>query len=235
MRPSADVFTAPELYLLAAAFGGNVLFGLPEKEIFQLKGEDVFKEAHEQLMEKGIITVDGKITKNGAIIIQTVEFYYQSEKYVRINNLMFAFRDKESDELIVLVETEQPGRYQLRVTSKAIVLKILVEQFPLIVREPSEKEKSFLKIELSNQERRETESFEPEQMFMNLEFFHLKEEHKDRFNWHYYQQWLVFTKDEKLMMVDSVNKKYYHASQYWFLKVLFDELDFPYKEARSYA
>lgn len=235
MMPFTDVFTAPELYLLAAAFGGNVLFGLPEKEIFQLKGEDVFKEAHERLIDKGIITADGKITKNGAIIIQTVQFYHQSEKYVRINNLMFAFRKKESDELIVLVETEATGQYQLRVTSKSIILKMLSEHFPLIVREPEEKEKTFLKKELSNQERREIESFEPEQMFMNLEFFHLNEEHRDRFNWHYYQQWLIFTKDEKLIMVDTVNKRYYQASQYWFLKVLFGELDFPYKEAKSYA
>ncbi|MEH7118625.1 DUF5081 family protein [Neobacillus vireti] len=235
MRPSADVFTAPELYLLAAAFGGNVLFGLPEKEIFQLQGEEVFKEAHERLREKGIITTDGKITKNGAVIIQIVQFYQQSEKYVRVNNLMFAFREKGSDELIVLVETAKQGQYQLRVTSKAFMLKMLCDHFPLIVREPAAKEKTFLKTELSNQERHETESFEPEEMFMNLEFFHLKEEHRDRFNWHYYQQWLIFTKDEKLIMVDTVNKKYYHASQYWFLKVLFDELEFPYKEARVYA
>jgi len=235
MRPSTELFTAPELYLLAAAFGGNVLFGLPEKKIFQLQGEDVFKKAHERLMEKGIITADGKITKNGAIIIQTVEFYHQSEKYVRVNNLMFAFREKECDELIVLVETAVQGQYQLRVTSKAVMLKMLCEHFPLIVREPAAKEKTFLKVELSNHERRETESFEPEQMFMNLEFFHLKEEHRDQFNWHYYQQLLIFTKEEKLIMVDTVNKKYYHVSQYWFLKVLFDELDFHYKEAQSYA
>ncbi|ULT57359.1 DUF5081 family protein [Neobacillus drentensis] len=235
MSSSTDVFTTPELYLLAASFGGNVLFGLPEKEIFQLQGEEVFKVAHEQLRDKGIIAGDGKITKNGAIIIQTVENYHQSKKYVRINNLMFAFREKESDELIVLVETAEQGQYQLRVTSKAIMLKMLCEHFPLIIREPAEKETTFLKKDISNHERREIESFEPEEMLMNLEFFHLKEEHRDQFNWHYYQQWLIFTKVEKLIMVDTVNKRYYHASQYWFLKVLFDELDFPYKEAGVYA
>jgi len=235
MERSTDAFSAAELYLLAAAFGGNVLFGLPEKEVYQLKGEEVFKEAHNRLIEKKIITPDGKITKSGALVIQTLEFYHQSKKYVRINNLLFAFRARESDEVIVLVELEPPGHYQLRVTSKASLLKMLSEQFPVIVREPVEMEKAFLKKELSNQERRETESFEPEEMFLNLEFFHLNEEHKDRFNWHYYQQWLIFTKDEKLIMVDTVNKKYYHASQYWFLKVLFDEMDFPYKEAKSHA
>ncbi|MFB5198006.1 DUF5081 family protein [Neobacillus sp. KR4-4] len=235
MERSTDTFSVAELYLLAAAFGGNVLFGLPEKVVYQLKGEEVFKEAHDRLIEKKIITPEGKITRSGALIIQTIEFYHQSQKYVRINNLLFAFRERERDEVIVLVELERQGSYQLRITSKATLLKMLCEQFPVMVREPVEMEKAFLKKELSNQERRETESFEPEEMFMNLEFLHLKEEHKDRFNWHYYQQWLIFTKDEKLIMVDTVNKKYYHASQYWFLKVLFDEMDFPYKEEKSYA
>lgn len=235
MEISKDTFSAVELYLLAAAFGGNVLFGLPEKEIFQLKGEEVFEEAHHRLIEKGIITSDGKITRSGAMVIQVVEYYHQSEKFVRVNNLMFAFREKKQDEVIVLVELEVKGHYQLRVISKATVLKMLSEPFPLILREPNEKEKTFFKVELTNQERRETEEFEPEHMFMNLELFHLNEEPKDKFNSRYYQQWLIFMKDEKLIMVDTVNKKYYHASQYWFLKVLFDEMDFPYKEAKSYA
>lgn len=235
IEPSTDTFSAAELYLLAAAFGGTVLFGLPEKEVYQLKGEEVFKEAHDRLIEKKIITPEGKITKSGALVIQTIEFYHQSQKYVRINNLLFAFRERERDEVIVLAELERQGHYQLRIISKASLLKMLSEQFPVVVREPVDTEKAFLKKELSNQERRETENFEPEEMFMNLEFFHLSEEHKDRFNWHYYQQWLIFTKEEKLIMVDTINKKYYHASQYWFLKVLFDEMDFPYKEAKSYA
>lgn len=235
MKPSKDVFTAPELYLLAAAFGGNVLFGLPEKEIYQLKGDEMFKEAHQRLKEKGILSAEGKITNPGAIIIRAIELYHQSEKYVRINNLMAAFREKEHDEVIVLAELEEQGHYQLRVISKALLLKMLSEQFPIVLREPSEEEKTFLKVELSNQERRETQEFEPEQTFMNLEFFHLKEEPRSKFNANYYQQWLIFNKDEKLMMVDTVNKKYYHASQYWFLKVLFDEMDFPYKGAEANA
>ncbi len=229
MKASTDTFTAPELYLLAAAFGGNVLFGLPEKQIYQLQGEEIFKEAHERLIEKELLTPEGKITKAGAIVIQAVEYYHQSEKYVRIHNLMFAFRAQDEDELILLVELEERGNYQLRVISKAIVLTLLSKHFPLLLREPYEQEKSFLKEELSHQERREIESFEPGKTLMNLEFFHLKAEPRDKFNANYYQQWLAFTKDEKLIMVDAVNKKYYHASQYWFLKMLFDEMDFPYK------
>lgn len=141
MHTSTDTFTAVELYLLAAAFGGNVLFGLPEKEVFQLKGEEVFEEAHKHLIEKGILTSDGKITDGGAFVIRAIEYYHQSEKYVRINNLMFAFREQDVDELIVLLELEEKETYQLFIVSKALVLSMLGEKFPVVLREPDEKEK----------------------------------------------------------------------------------------------
>lgn len=225
-----DTFTVPELYLLAAAFDGHVLFGLPEKEIYQLKSEEVFAEAHQKLIDKEIITSEGKLTDGGAIIVQAVELYHQSQKYVRINNLMFAFREQDEDELILLVEIEDQEKYKLLVISKAIVLKILGEYFPVVLREPEELEKTFLKKELSNEERREIEQYEPDHM-MNLEFFHLTEEQRVSSNPSYYQQWFTFEKENKLMMIDTVQKKYYHASQYWFLKFLFDQMEFPYKEA----
>ncbi|MUK87588.1 DUF5081 family protein [Ornithinibacillus sp. L9] len=229
---STDAFNVPELYLLAAAFGGNVLFGLPEKEIYQLKGEEVFEEAHNRLIEKQIITPDGKITKAGAIIIQAIEYYHQSKKYVRINNIMFAFSDHNDDELILLVELEEKSLYKLFVVSKAIVLKMLGEKFPIILREPQEEEKTFLKEELSNQDRHDTEQYDPGSSLINLEFFHLDNQPQEATNPSFYQQWLAFVKEEKLLMVDTVKRKYYHASQYWFLKVLFDEMEFPYKEAK---
>ena len=232
---ATDTFTGAEMYLLAAAFGGKVLFGLPEKEIYQLKGDGVFQEAYQRLIKKEILTEEGKVTRGGAFIIQTVEKYHQSKKYVRINNIMFAFQDPTQDELILLIEMEESDHYQIRVLSKAIVLKMLSEEIPLILREPKEEEKNFLQKELLNQERREMEEYEPERMFMNLELFHLDEEPKNRYNPKYYQQWFIFTKNEKLIMVDILTKKYYHTSQYWFLKVLFDEMDFPYKRSEEYA
>ena len=138
MQTSTDTFNVVELYLLAAAFGGNVLFGLPEKEVFQLKGEEVFEEAHKRLIEKGILTAEGKITDGGAQVIQAIEYYHKSQKYVRINNLMFAFREQDVDELIVLLELEENKTYQLFVVSKALVLSMLGEKFPVVLREPEE-------------------------------------------------------------------------------------------------
>ncbi|WP_339210367.1 DUF5081 family protein [Aeribacillus sp. FSL K6-8210] len=234
MNAARDAFNVPELYLLAAAFGCNTIFGLPDKQIYQLKGEEVFKEAHERLKEKQILDSAGKITEAGALVIQALEHYAQSEKYVRINNLMFAFFEKTNDKLIVLVELEN-NLYQLRIIAKAFVLKLLSEQFPLMSREPAPLEKTFLKRELTHEERREVESFEPEKMFMNLEFFHMTERPMEPDNPKFYQQWMIFTKDQNLIMVDIPQKKYYHASQYWFLKLLFDELEFPYKEAKAHG
>ncbi|PAE07080.1 hypothetical protein CHI12_13435 [Terribacillus saccharophilus] len=49
-------------------------------------------------------------------------------------------------------------------------------------------------------------------------------------NPNHYQQWLVLSKEDRLIMIDTTQKQYYQASQYWFLKVLFDALDFPYRQ-----
>lgn len=232
MNESTDVFTVPELYLLAAAFDGNVLFGLPDKEIFQLKGEEVFAEAYKQLQKKEILTSEGELSDGGAMIVQAIEFYHQSRKYIRINNLMVAFREKEEDELIVLIELEEQTTYKLFVISKAIVLKMLSKIFPMILREPKEQEKNFLKKELSNKEQQVIKNYEITDELMNIECFRLTAEQHHMSNPQYYEQWLIFIKENRLIMVDTVQEKYYHASQYWFLKLLFDELEFPYKEAK---
>lgn len=226
-----ESFTVPELYLLGSAFGGNVIFGLPEKQIYQLKGEEIFADAYHRLIKKGILGSDGEITKGGSIIIRALEYYYRSEKYVRINNLMFAFPTHNEDELIMFVETKEQAIYKLFVISKALILKLLSDKFSIITREPEESEKHFLKQELTYEERREAEQLEPGNTLINLELFHLNEKHQELHFSSYYQQWLVFPKKEKLIMVDTVQRKYYHASQYWFLKLLFDEMEFPYKEA----
>ena len=230
-KVATDTFNVPELYLLAAAFGGNVLFGLPEKQIYQLRGEEVFADAHHRLIEKEIITEEGKITKAGAMIIQAIEYYHQSKKYVRINNLMFAFIEGNDDELIVLVEVEEQKLYKLYVMSKAIILKLLLDKFSVISREPEEDEKTFLTKELDNEQRHEIENFEPGDSLLNIEFFHVNETNQQLDNPSFYQQWLAFPKDKKLITVDTVKRKFYHTSQYWFLKMIFDELEFPYKEA----
>lgn len=229
-----DGFHVAELYLLASIFNAEVLFGLPDKKVYQLRGEDPFKRAHQGLIDKGILTKDGKMTKNGVVIIKTLKDYFLSEKYVRINNLMFAFRKKEDQEVIILVEKEEETNYQLYVVAKPLVLKMLMEKLAIFRREPMENEKSFLQKELSLQEQIEVEEMDPDQSMINLEFFHLDKEPQTSKNRDYYQQWFsLIDQNDRLIMVNTQEKKYYHASQYWFLKKVFDELDFPYQQKEA--
>ncbi len=229
-KSESDLFHITELYLLASAFDSEMLFGLPDKKTLHLLGDEVEKAAHQSLVKKNILTDEGKITEGGAYVIRALEFYYLSNKYVRINNLMFGFREVQEDEVIMLVEVEDGKYYRLHVISKALVLKLLIDRFPFILREPEEEEKHFLKKELSHKRREEFGDLEIGEEFMNLEFFHLGESMQVEDNPDFYQQWFAFPHDKKLMMIDPMNDKYYHASQYWFLKILFDEMDFPYKE-----
>ncbi|MFC4620335.1 DUF5081 family protein [Camelliibacillus cellulosilyticus] len=219
---AADFFTVPELYLLASAFEGNVLFGLPDKSIYQLRGEFIFEEAKERLMDKGILGVDGDLTKAGASVIQALETYHHSQKYVRINNLMFAFFESDHNRIVALVEIQKQRAYQLRVLPKVKVFDALCQAFPFILREPKEEEKTFLVEALTYHEKQVAKAFKPQQV-MNLESF------RDRNDSNAYGQWLFFMAD-RLISVDIVHKKYYRASQYAFLKLLFDEMSFPYGE-----
>ncbi|EIT83778.1 hypothetical protein A374_18851 [Fictibacillus macauensis ZFHKF-1] len=234
MSEAIDYFTGSELYLLANAFDGTVLFGLPEKAYYQLRGEEEFKQAHARLVEKGIITAETALTDAGALVIQALELYYKTIKYVRINNLMIAFDEENKNRCIVLSELEEGEVYRLRVTTKAYLLKALFGIFPLLLREPPKEEETFLKKELSYQDRLAVEEEYVDHTILNMESFHLTAKPQTMTNSAFYQQWLIFEKDENVIMSDVVQKKYYRASQYWLLKVLYDELEIPYKGAEWY-
>lgn len=82
---------------------------------------------------------------------------------------------------------------------------------------------------MTNEERKRAVAFEPEKNFISMEFFHMEEEPKEEKNDKYYKQYLAFEMEDKLMMVDVVNETYYRGSQYALMKLLFDELELPYK------
>src|SRR5690625_1846082 len=123
-KEAQDVFHVTELYLLANAFSTEVLFGLPDKKLYQLKGKEVFDEAFSKLKQKNIFTEAGKLTKGGAYVIRALELYSQSKKYVRIHNVMFAFQEKEADEIIMLTKMEDKTYYGLAFITKVVVITI---------------------------------------------------------------------------------------------------------------
>lgn len=228
-------FHIRELFLLASAFGAELLFGLPDRKAYQLKEPNLYEKANESLIQKGILDKSGKITDGGVYVIRTLELYYLSKKYVRIHNVLFGFQDEKSDEIITLLEVEENTYYRLSINSKAIVLKLLTIRFPLIIREPGEEEKDFTKKKVPEPIKKDLAKHEPKKNFMNIELFHLDNTPHKLTNTSFYQQWFIFIKYNTLFMIDPMTNRYYIASQYWFLKVLFDALDFPYKEANLHG
>ncbi|EAF9425785.1 TPA: DUF5081 family protein [Listeria monocytogenes] len=227
-----DVFSPVELYLLLSPIEAQHLFGVPDKLTFLLKGEDVFAEGFDRLKGKGILNDAGELTDGGGFLIDSLIEYYQSKKYVRMNQLMFAFPEKTPNELLVMIEITPQKEYRFERMNKIYALEMIKDFFPLIRREPGERETEFLKEELTNEERKRATAFDPEKNFISMEFFHVDEEPKEKNNAKYYKQYLAFEMEDKLMMIDVVNDTYYHGSQYALLKLLFDELEFPYEEAK---
>lgn len=226
---TVDVFSPVELYLLLSPLETKYLFGLPDKLTFLLKGEDVFAEGFERLKSKGILTDTGELTDGGGFLIESLMEYHQSKKYVRMNQLMFAFSEKASNEVLVMIEVTSQKEYRFERMNKIYALAMIKDFFPLVNREPGERETEFLKEELTNEERKRAVAFEPEKNFISMEFFHMEEEPKEEKNDKYYKQYLAFEMEDKLMMVDVVNEAYYRGSQYALMKLLFDELELPYK------
>ncbi|MBC1625492.1 DUF5081 family protein [Listeria welshimeri] len=226
---TVDVFSPVELYLLLSPLETKYLFGIPDKLTFLLKGEDVFVEGFERLKSKGILTDTGELTDGGGFLIESLMEYHQSKKYVRMNQLMFAFSEKASNEVLVMIEVTSQKEYRFERMNKIYALAMIKDFFPLVNREPGERETEFLKEELTNEERKRAVAFEPEKNFISMEFFHMEEEPKEEKNDKYYKQYLAFEMEDKLMMVDVVNETYYRGSQYALMKLLFDELELPYK------
>ncbi|MBC1364512.1 DUF5081 family protein [Listeria welshimeri] len=226
---TVDVFSPVELYLLLSPLETKYLFGIPDKLTFLLKGEDVFAEGFERLKSKGILTDTGELTDGGGFLIESLMEYHQSKKYVRMNQLMFAFSEKASNEVLVMIEVTSQKEYRFERMNKIYALAMIKDFFPLVNREPGERETEFLKEELTNEERKRAAAFEPEKNFISMEFFHMEEEPKEEKNDKYYKQYLAFEMEDKLMMVDVVNEAYYRGSQYALMKLLFDELELPYK------
>ncbi|MDM5191268.1 DUF5081 family protein [Bacillus hominis] len=119
-------------------------------------------------------------------------------------------------------------QYQLHILSKMIVLNMLIEHFPILLREPEEEEYKDLTHRASEQERKQLEERSLSDTGINIELFHLTEEPRLQSNPRYYQQWLCLESNQRVAAIDLVKKQYLFVSQFWLLKLLFDELEIPY-------
>lgn len=222
-----DIFSIEELYLLADATEQQLLFGLPEREIFALLNRNFLEVAKQAVQEKGILDEAGHLSKGGYFVVKAIQEYAESKKYIQINNLFIGFSQSEPDNLIVISEVEAQKSYRISVVDKLLVLKGLLEMLPIVAREPLEDETTFILKKVRNRERREFEEKEVGENSIYLETFEVKEHAANEFG---KEGWLCYLDEDKLYTVHLEDGKYYRASQYWLMKQLFDSLEIPYGE-----
>lgn len=82
-----------------------------------------------------------------------------------MNQLMFAFPEKTPNELLVMIEITPQKEYRFERMNKIYALEMIKDFFPLIRREPGERETEFLKEELTNEERKRATAFDPRKFY----------------------------------------------------------------------
>lgn len=140
---TVDVFSPVELYLLLSPLETKYLFGIPDKLTFLLKGEDVFAEGFERLKSKGILTDTGELTDGGGFLIESLMEYHQSKKYVRMNQLMFAFSEKASNEVLVMIEVTSQKEYRFERMNKIYALAMIKDFFRLLIENQAKERQNF--------------------------------------------------------------------------------------------
>ncbi|EUJ33938.1 hypothetical protein MFLO_01930 [Listeria floridensis FSL S10-1187] len=225
---TSDTFKTEELFLLISAFGGETVFGLPGRTLFELEGN--FEEAHKNLMAKNILNESGQITDGGALVVEALEVYQKCQNYIRLNQFLFGFSETNPENAYILIEIEENKAYRFEVLDKVFVLALLRNHFPLLRREISEEETTFLTKKLTFDERKRAAEAVPDERFLSMEFFRTKEIPREESNPKFYQQFFVFVWHERLIAVDVEQNEYYEASGYWLLGKLYEEMKFPEKE-----
>lgn len=215
-------FTAEELLLLASAFDCRLLFGLPDRQLLVMKNQQGFEEAKQGLVDKNIMDVEGKLTKDGFTLVQVLEQYASSDRYIRLDNLMTGFG---KDEHLITIKWLEEGKLQLFVHQNIAFLKRIMEGYPLFNREPLQEDTSYLKRQIQMEETEEY--FESGNPTVQLECFTINYEEQSATA----EQWMFFENNGQLQGIDIENNIVYQLSQYFLVKKIYDFYRFPYKEA----
>ncbi|RIJ63133.1 DUF5081 family protein [Rummeliibacillus sp. TYF005] len=216
------LYTAEELLLLASAFKCQMLFGLPDRQLLVMRHPQGFDEAKQSLIDKEIMTVDGNLTTNGGMVIQLLEQYAISNRYIRLDNLMTGFGTNNH---LITIKWREDGKFQLYVHQDIAFLKRIMEGYPLFNREPLPEDTTYLKKIIRQND--VEEYFEQEKSTVQLECFKIDYEKKTTS----IEQWIFFENNGKLQGIDVNQENTYQLSQYFLVKKIYDFYRFPYKEA----
>ncbi|MBC2265065.1 DUF5081 family protein [Listeria booriae] len=215
-----QLFSLEEMYLLANSFSRSSIFGLPAKSVLLVRDSSNMEFAYQALKNKGILNEQGEVTHAGAYAIRALEEYTRSEKYVQIQQVIFAF-PKDTSELVFIVKIGKEEGYQLHRMSKVLVPQLLIKKLDLINREAMEDEELFLLKRQRIEQRQKLDNSLTQENLIDLRIFGVSNT---------LEHWIIFDVDEMLFTINTQTKEYYRASQYWLMKILFDTLEIPYKK-----
>lgn len=220
-----DYFSIFELYFLLDAFQGKLLMGLPRREELTISSEAIWTEAKEALQVKGLVDEEGHLTQSGFVITEVLREYCSGHSLTILNNAYIMWSE-ETNRSILIVDTLQG--YQLLTLSPLGLLAFLQDKLPLLLREPSCDEASFLTKELSLT--RELETALSQDDVLVLHHYPLKAMSESKHQKEHLSQLLVTAYEGQLLVYDVQKAELCQYSQYYFLERLYRWLSIPFRE-----
>ncbi|MFN2744017.1 MULTISPECIES: DUF5081 family protein [Bacillus] len=233
MQVKIDTLTAAELYALAGAAEVSYIFGLPEREQLALVEPDCAVTAKDGLIRKGILTEKGDLTHAAFLLTEMLKHYHESKEYVRFNNVMCAFLPDDEDRVIALTEITPGTAYTLDFLEKREVYLSLISKVSFFMREPREKDRTFLTKPMNPDEKAEVRAMDLDQReVLAVETFKFAAV-QNLTDPGFQTTSLYFTKGEDFICIDPLNERYEWISLYIMNNRIFDALHMNFRAGRA--
>lgn len=218
-------FSLHELYFLTSAFDCQSLFALPELQKLHIVPDETWKSVRESLIEKKLLDEDGKLTKEGSIVISMLEEYSQTDSLTIMNNFLIAACENKDYSIVISLNKED--KYFVFKIDFVMMLQFLSEKIPSYThRIPNEEEKTFLKKEV-------TLTSELKKIFtldsaLFVQHYPIAELKTDKNVGH--DSWIFSIHDNSIFALDVHKETAYLFSQYYLFERLYTWLNIPFKK-----
>lgn len=218
-------FSIHELYFLASAFDCQSLVGLPDLQKLHIEPNETWKTVRASLIEKHLLDSDGKLTKEGAIVISMLEEYATASSLTIINN--FFITSCENKDYSIIISLNKDNEYFVIKVDFVMMLQFLSEKIPsYALRTPDEEEKTFLKNEIILSDELKEEFGSDSALF--VQHYPLAKLKKDKNI--QYDSWIFSIHDNKIFGLDVHKQISYWFSQYYFFERIYTWLNIPFKK-----
>lgn len=217
-------FSIHELYFLASAFDCQTLVGLPDLQNLHIEPNETWKIVRDSLIEKHLLDSDGKLTKEGAIVISMLEEYATSSSLTIINN--FFITSCKNKDYSIIISLNKDNEYFIIKVDFVMMLQFLSEKIPSYsLRVPDDVEKTFLKNEIAlSEELKKVFGSDSALFVQHYPLTKLKQDKNTQ-----YDSWIFSLHDNKIFGLDVHKQISYWFSQYYFFERIYTWLNIPFK------